>query len=225
MKKKIMINIEKNYHRSSDCERKEDLIAYLYQEVSTAERASFECHLEICDSCRGELSAFTHVRENLSTWQLGLSPRTEIALPRSKMDQLREFIDLFPAWARGAALTSAALLLFAIPFAGTRIISSGDPKSRSSMTSEQIETMIKDSISKERAQMGEEYRAQMAIFKQQLDAQHEAQIQAMSAAQQAKLEALKANLKAEINKSKRQNHSIRSFFAVDDYADQWGDVR
>jgi Putative zinc-finger len=223
--KKTMINIENNFNRSSDCRRKEDLVAYLYQEASAAERASFERHLDICDSCRGELSAFTRVRENLSAWQVGFSPYTEIAPPRSTMDQLREFIALFPAWARGAALTSAAFLLFALPLAGKRVISSGDPNPGSSTTSEQIETLIKDSITKERAQMREEYRAQIAIIKQQLEAQHEAQIQALGAAQQAKLEALKANLKAEINKSKRQNPSIRSFFAVDDYQDQWGDVR
>jgi Putative zinc-finger len=219
------MNTENNFHRSSDCQRKEDLVSYLYQEAGAAERASFERHLDLCDSCRAELSAFTRVREQLSAWQVGLSPRTEISLTRSKMDQLRKLIELFPAWARGAALASAALLLFAIPLAATGIVPIGGSNGRSSMTPEQIETLIKNSISKERAQMREEYRAQMAVFKQQLEAQHEAQIQEIRAAQQAKLEALKANLKAEINKSKRQNHSIRSFFAVDDYADQWGDVR
>ncbi len=214
-----MTNIEKKNNRPHDCDRKEDLVAYLYDEVSASERVAFERHLDDCDSCRGEFNAFGRLRDDLGAWQVGFTPCTEIPLPESKMGVLREFISMFPAWARGAALTAAAasLLLFALSFAGNRISlggKSGTGDLQAAMTSEQVETLIKEVVAKERAQMREEYRAQMAGFEEQIKAEHQAQLQEV-----------KASLKAEIKKSNRQNSSIRSFFALDDTQDPFGDIR
>ncbi len=216
------MNLEKKNNASNECGRKEDLVVYLYDEASAAERASFERHLDDCDSCRVELKAFGRVRDDLSAWQVGFAPRAEIALPKSRLDVLREFISLFPAWARGAALTAAvaALLLFALSFAAPRINFRGG-EIQASLNSEQIESLIKEAVAKERAQIQDEYRTQLAGFQ----TEHRSQLQALEAANQAKLEAVKAGLKAEIRKSTRQNSSIRSFFAMDDSQDPLGDVR
>jgi anti-sigma factor RsiW len=225
-----MMNFEMKNNEPRDCGRKEDLVAYLYDEVGATERVSFERHLDDCDSCRGELMAFGRVRDDLSSWQVGFAPRTEIALPKRKLDVLRELITLFPLWARGAALAAAAaaLLLLALSFAGTRISLKGIQGAGAlqvSMTPDEIETLVKKAVAEEREKVRDEYHSQMASLTEQLKAEHEAQLQALSAANQAKLEAVKTDLKAEIKKSNRQNASIRSFFALDDFQDPVGDGR
>jgi anti-sigma factor RsiW len=211
----------KNRH-TGDCGRKEDLVAYLYDEASAAERASFERHLDDCDSCRVEARAFGRVRDDLSTWQVGFAPRAEISLPKRRLDVVREFFYLFPAWARGGALSAAAaaLLLFAFSFAAQRIDFRGG-QTQMSLSSERVESMVEEAVAKGRAQMQEEYRAQLAAIK----TEHEAQLQALEAANRARLESVKAGLQAQIRKSNRGNPSIRSFFALDDTQDPLGDVR
>src|SRR5262249_41739077 len=114
---------KKKLNSMNDCGRKEDLVTYLYSEANTSDRASFELHLDDCDSCRDELTDFGRVRDDLGAWQLGLAPRAEVILRRSRLDLLRELIGTFPVWVRGAALAGmvAAMLLVAMSIAGTRI--------------------------------------------------------------------------------------------------------
>jgi Putative zinc-finger len=212
----------KNNNNPAGCGRKEDLVTYLYDEANAEERASFERHLDECRSCRSELNGFVRVRDDLSAWEVGFTPRTEIALPKSRKDSLREFLNLFPAWARGAALTAAslALLLFALSFAGAGISPSGKSANLdSAMNPEQIESLVKEAVAREREQMQQDFRAQMADYREQLKTEHELQLKALSAQQAAKLEAVKTELK----RFNRQNPSIRSFFAMDDPDDPLGD--
>lgn len=220
-----MRNIEKKNGASNACDRKEDLTAYLYNEVSDAERGSFERHLDQCDSCRSELQAFSRVRDDLSTWQVVSAPRTEIALPNQRGNWWRGFTSLFPAWARGAALTAAAtaLLLFALSFAGAHLNlknSTGAAALQTAMTSEQVEKMVKEAVAKERIRMEEQYQSQMASFKEQLDAEQRDKLRMLHASHEARIQEMEAGLKAEIRKANRRNSSIRSFFAMDDNQDQ-----
>src|SRR5262245_17805117 len=103
-----MISEKNKLDSLNDCGRKDDLVAYLYDEVGAAERVSFERHLGDCDACRHELTAFERVRDDLSAWQVGLAPRAEVVLRRSRFDVFRELIGMFPVWVRGAALAGAA---------------------------------------------------------------------------------------------------------------------
>jgi Putative zinc-finger len=215
----------KKNNNPTGCGRKEDLVTYLYDEAKAEERDSFELHLSDCSSCRSELNSFVRVRDDLRAWEVGFTPRTEIVLqkngrksgPKSIMDSLREFLNLFPAWARGVALTAAslALLLFALSFGpiGQR----GDLDS--AMNPEQVESLVKEAIARERERMQQDFRAQMADYREQLKTEHELQLNALSAQQAAKLEAVKTELK----RFNRQNTSIRSFFAMDDLDDPLGD--
>lgn len=221
------------------CDRQEDLVTYLYDEATAPERASFEQHLGECAPCRAELNAFGRMRDELSLWQVGFAPRTELVLPRGKMEVLREFVGLFPLWVRGLATTgmAAAVILLALSVAGTRIsakngdfaISFGQPSAAQTAagpSQQQIESLVQNAVAAERNKMQQEYQAQFASLKEELNAQHQASLNAVNAAHQAKLEAVKASLQAEIKKSTRQRGSIRSFFAVDDYQqDPWGDVK
>jgi hypothetical protein len=107
----------------SGCDRQTDLMTYLYDEASPAERGSFERHLDECHACSIELKAFQRVRQELDVWQLGLMPRMAIAVNRSALDALRELVSLLPVWVRGTtiATAAAALILVALSLAGTRV--------------------------------------------------------------------------------------------------------
>lgn len=214
-----------------ECDRKEDLVTYLYDEASAAERISFEQHLNECEPCGAELVTFGRVRDELSTWQVGFAPRTELVIPRGKMEVLRELISLFPVWARGLAMAgaAAAMVLLALAIGGsnsTNGVNAGSNAQNAAMSQQQIEALVKNAVAEERAKMEQEYQAQFASFKEKLDGEHRLRLQAISAEHQAKLEAVKANLREEIKKSNRQRGSIRSFFALDDYQQEpWGEVK
>ncbi len=210
------------------CDRKEELVTYLYNEATAAERASFERHLGECEPCGAELKAFGRVREELTTWQVGFAPRTELVLPRGKMEVLRELIGLFPVWGRGLAMAgvTAMLVAFFINLGNTAQPISAGGNSQTAMSQQQIEALVKRAVAEERAKIQQETQAQFANFKAQLDAEHQAQLQAASAEHRAKLETIKASLKQEIQKSGSQRGSIRSFFAMgDEQQEPWGDAR
>jgi hypothetical protein len=50
------------------CEDKELLVSYLYDDLATGDRATFEAHLRGCAECRGELKALRAVRSDLAAW-------------------------------------------------------------------------------------------------------------------------------------------------------------
>jgi anti-sigma factor RsiW len=71
-----------------DCDDKTLLVAYLYGEVSAAERAAMDAHLATCRACADELSALQGVRDDLGRWQppasdLGFQVVRTPATPRS----------------------------------------------------------------------------------------------------------------------------------------------
>jgi hypothetical protein len=237
MSKEIKENIDRT--AAGDCEHQEELVAYLYGESSDAEKASFERHLHGCGSCRSDLAAFGRVRDELSAWQVGFAPRTEIVLQPKGIGLLREIIGMFPMWVRGAALAgaAAALLIVALSVAGAGIsLKDGDlavsfggrqqtETARDALSSDEIEKLVQNAVSKEREKMQRAYEVQLAGLKAQLDAEHKEILQATSVRQKAQLDAVRADLKQEIQTAGRQNSSIRSFFAMDEASDPWIDVR
>jgi len=236
------MNNEKNGFDSLNvCGRKEDLVTYLYGEAHATERASFESHLDYCDGCRNELTAFGRVRRDLGAWQLGQIARPEIVLRRSRLDLLRELVGMFPAWARGAAFVgaAAAVLLVSLSIVGTRIslkdgdfavsfgrTNNGSPLD-SAVSSEEVGRLVQNAVAEEREKMEERYNARLASFKDQLYADHQAELVAARAEQQEQLRAARVALQQEMRRINRQNTSagIRAFFARDDSSDPWGDGR
>jgi anti-sigma factor RsiW len=228
---------KKKLNSLNDCGRKEDLVNYLYGEADTSQRGTFERHLDDCDACRNELTAFGRVRDDLGAWQLGLAPRAEVVLPRSRLDLLRELIGMFPVWIRGAAMAgaAAAMLLVMLSIAGTRISlkdgdfaiyfgRTGNPATGApEVSSKEIERMVQNAVAGEREGMEQRFSAQLASLKDQLNADHQEQLRAAKAENQARLKSLQAGLQKEMRRFNRQNTSIRSFFARDDSTDPWGD--
>ena len=236
------MNTEKNgFDSLNDCGRKEDLVTYLYGEAHATERASFESHLDYCDGCRDELTAFGSVRRDLGAWQLGQVARQEIVLRRSRLDLLRELVGMFPAWARGAAFVgaAAAVLLVSLSIAGTRIslkdgdfaVSFGRTSNGATLdpavSSEEVGRLVQNAVAVEREKMEARYNSRLASFKDQLDADHQTELRAARVEQQEQLKAARVTLQQEMRWFNRQNTSaeIRAFFARDDSSDPWGDGR
>lgn len=236
------MNTEKNgFDSLNDCGRKEDLVTYLYGEAHATERASFESHLDYCDGCRDELTAFGSVRRDLGAWQLGQVARQEIVLRRSRLDLLRELVGMFPAWARGAAFVgaAAAVLLVSLSIAGTRIslkdgdfaVSFGRTSNGATLdpavSSEEVGRLVQNAVAVEREKMEARYNSRLASFKDQLDADHQTELRAARVEQQEQLKAARVTLQQEMRRFNRQNTSaeIRAFFARDDSSDPWGDGR
>jgi hypothetical protein len=93
-------------------DRDDALVAYLYNDIEPAQRATFEAHLEGCGYCRRELAQLRGVRATLSVWAppepvrtTSHEPRTtghEIAAPSPEPRGASRWHDI-PAWAQVAA--------------------------------------------------------------------------------------------------------------------------
>ena len=101
------------------CDRREDLVAYLYGECDADERERFDAHLASCESCAAEVDALRSVRRSLEAWA---PPETELGFrmvddPRQREVRWWRSVGLRPAWgfaAAAAACIVAALALGAL---------------------------------------------------------------------------------------------------------------
>jgi hypothetical protein len=94
------------------------LVAYLYDEIETAERAAFGAHLSACGRCTRELAALRGVRSTLSAWAppeprvvMNYEPRATSDEPRATSHEPRatSWHDV-PGWAQ----VVAALLVLGV---------------------------------------------------------------------------------------------------------------
>jgi hypothetical protein len=104
------------------CERADDLISFIYGELSESDKRSFEQHRNDCSICESELAAFEPIRRSIVDWrdrslgQVSASvPLMRLEPKRSALAAIRGFFDLSPLWMKGA--TAFAVLLFCV-FAG-----------------------------------------------------------------------------------------------------------
>jgi hypothetical protein len=106
----------KTQQEAPTCERKDELLDYLYDELPVAQRAQFAEHLQACTSCHVDLDGMQQLRSELRSWDLGAVPRLELVIPRSKLEVLKELLSLFPVWSRALLATTgtAALVLIAL---------------------------------------------------------------------------------------------------------------
>ena len=105
-------------NNSPNCERAQDLIAFLYNETSESETREFELHLKECRACREEVASFGLVRDSITVWRdEALSGFVSTPLPatpqkKSAIAALRQFFDLAPLWLKGA--TAMAIVAFCV---------------------------------------------------------------------------------------------------------------
>lgn len=101
------------------CERAEDLISFLYGEVSRNEAQEFETHLQQCHGCRSEMASFGMLRESIGEWReealSGASSQVVIPVKtKSALGALRSFFDLSPLWMKGAVGFAAVVLCMTV---------------------------------------------------------------------------------------------------------------
>ncbi len=104
------------------CEHENDLVAFLYGELSAVEKKSFEGHLHTCRLCQDQTSEFRSIRESVAAWRdeslgsaFGTAPATSRSIYERKasgLAALRAFFDLSPLWMKGAV--GLAAILFCI---------------------------------------------------------------------------------------------------------------
>lgn len=119
---------------TNNCNRKEDLVTYLYGEMTSTEEREFRKHLGQCKSCEMEERDFKAVRMSMQSWQLGEIPRTVIELEKSALQPklqpnrtlkqiLSELAEALPVWFRYGATfaTACTLALVAMAALNTQI--------------------------------------------------------------------------------------------------------
>lgn len=104
------------------CGRENDLVTFLYGELSDVEKRSFESHIHACRLCQAQASEFRSIRESVAEWRyesLGRGYVASVATSglidqrkRSSLAALRAFFDLSPLWMKGAV--GFAAILFCI---------------------------------------------------------------------------------------------------------------
>jgi Putative zinc-finger len=199
------MNKTSNTHSPQVCGRQAELVAYLYNEATGAERAGFEQHLPDCADCRNELRSFQSVRDEMSVWQVPFAPRIEIALRKSRWQAMRDLLVTFPAWARLAtagALTAAAALVF-LSLLGTSVSVNSDgvalafgrkplpiiqppvalqslPLNANLITRDEAAALIQQAVAEATAQTRGESRIQMASLEERLTTAHQAKLAALT---------------------------------------------
>ncbi len=115
---------------TDNCNRKEDLMTYLYGEMTSAEEREFRKHLGQCRSCEMEERDFKAIRVSMQSWQLGEVPRTVIELEKSTLQPTRtlkqilsELAEALPVWFRYGATfaTACTLVLVALAALNTQV--------------------------------------------------------------------------------------------------------
>jgi hypothetical protein len=90
---------------------KEQLVGYLYGELSTVDRETFEAHIRGCGECRQEVADLLHTRQHLASWS---PPELEFNFTVVQSARAaaapKRWLALVPQWGLAAA---AALIVFA----------------------------------------------------------------------------------------------------------------
>src|SRR5918999_1396956 len=131
------------------CERAEDLMAFLYREMSGSETRAFELHLSDCANCREELAFLGSVRESITAWRdEALSGFVSTPLPakKSALAALRQFFDLSPLWLKAA--TGFAVVMFCVVLGWLVVTSKKEPavavRTDATYTQQEVDQLIAD---------------------------------------------------------------------------------
>ena len=108
-----------NTSNTPNCEMREALVSYLYNEATPEETRLVQEHLVACTACKQEVTAFERVRGMLQQWQLDDMPIVRlVAEPpssrRSALAVLKELFTVTPVWVKALSAVAMALLIFAV---------------------------------------------------------------------------------------------------------------
>jgi hypothetical protein len=94
------------------CGRENDLVSFLYGELSDSENKSFESHVRACHLCQLQTNEFRSIRESVAAWRDESLGRASVTVPATSglinqhkgaaLAALSAFFDLSPLWMKGA---------------------------------------------------------------------------------------------------------------------------
>lgn len=101
---------------NSQCNMREMLVSYLYDEATPEETRRVESHLTECAQCNDEITAFGRVRDMLQQWELSDLPVVRIAVQqkRSAIEVMKELIGVMPVWVKALTAVAAAMLILSV---------------------------------------------------------------------------------------------------------------
>ncbi len=110
------MSIEQN---KRNCDMREALVSYLYNEATPEERSRVEAHLTACAECKEELHSFERVRDMLQQWQVDDLPVVRVVAEsasshRSMLAVLKELLSVTPIWAKALGAVAMALLVLGV---------------------------------------------------------------------------------------------------------------
>lgn len=144
-----------NRTNSPACERSSDLMAFLYNELSSGETPDFASHLRECSRCRQEAASFGSVRESIVAWRdevlTGFVPSTPTPARKSAVAAFKQFFDLSPLWLKSAA--AFALLTICVLIALVFITSKKEPvvavKTDAIYTQQDVDRLVKEAVAEQ----------------------------------------------------------------------------
>lgn len=177
----------------TECERKEDLMDYLYGEFSAEQEKSFKKHLLECISCQKEVNEFRAVSTSLKAWHVEGSPNISlseivgetvkkqlptVATARSVREIISELVAALPAWFRYSSAFAAAcsLLLVLMATLNTEVrydkngfsfqvalFSKDTAESPTQIDKKQVETLAREMITQMVAEKQEQIKQELEI--------------------------------------------------------------
>src|SRR5436853_7355029 len=104
---------------NSQCNMREMLVSYLYDEATPEETRRVESHLTECAQCNDEITAFGRVRDMLQQWELSDLPVVRIAVQQkiSAIQVMKHMIGCMPL--SGKALPSVQTRCHCLSAVGT----------------------------------------------------------------------------------------------------------
>lgn len=184
-----------------NCNMREALVSYLYNEATPEESGRVTAHLTECAACKQELHSFERVRGMLQQWQLDDLPVVRVVPRQSMLAALKELLLVTPLWAKAIGAVAMAMIVLAV--IGTDIsvgsggvsfhadllrrdrtaqpvIAADDRSPAPNASSEQVRTemksLVNQLIAERERQQRDELKAQLVSLEAQLQSTHSADL-------------------------------------------------
>jgi hypothetical protein len=207
-------------NRTPNCNMREAMVAYLYNEATADESRTVEAHLEGCNACRQEFASFERVRGMLQQWQLDDLPVVRVETASRPHRSLKELFAVAPLWARLAGAVAMAMLVLAVMGTevsigkngftmradmfgrdkgaqNTAIAIDSDMNARLEQIRAEIKSIVNLEIVRSEREQSDALKAQLISFESQLQNMHAADLAKLAARiqeHQAKIKTLERDI-------------------------------
>ncbi|PYS73294.1 MAG: hypothetical protein DMF69_05175 [Acidobacteria bacterium] len=144
---------------TTQCDRANELVSFLYGEANEKETQEFQRHLHECAACESEVGSFRQVRESIGAWKeetLGVFVSPEVIRPLQKKSAaaaLREFFNLSPLWMKGAVafatLVFCSLVVLTI-YRSSTPKTPGQVATTGKYTQAEVDNIVKNALDNQR---------------------------------------------------------------------------